>query len=137
MQAAKLALGLLCGAHISAVQNEPVVGVMKHFGGEVARQHPLHTEWGGARRRHESDAVAHSEDVCIYCHGRLMEDDAEHDVGCLASHTGQAGELLHGRGHLAAVFALEHGGHPHQVSCLVVGVGYALDVFVDDFGRGK
>ena len=43
MQAAKLALGLLCGAHISAVQNEPVVGVMKHFGGEVARQHPLHT----------------------------------------------------------------------------------------------
>ena len=70
---------------------------------------------GVAGITHESDAVAHSEYMCVYSHGRLVEYDRLDDVGCFASHSGQFDQFFKGTGHFAVKVTHQHSCHAYQV----------------------
>ena len=48
----------------------------------------------GAGLRNQSDAVAHAEHMCIYCHGRFVEYYTLNDISRLASHSRQFNQFL-------------------------------------------
>lgn len=48
----------------------------------------------GAGLRNQSDAVAHAEHMCIYCHGRFVEYYTLNDISRLASHSRQFNQFF-------------------------------------------
>lgn len=86
----------------------------------------------------EPQAMAHTVDVCVYCHCWLSEPDSLQYVGCFAAHARQTGEFFGGGGHLAVEIAHEHAGHLDQMLSLGVGIAHGSDVFenVVDAGFG-
>ena len=135
-ESAPLAFGGAGGAGVSAVKYEPVVGVGYDAGGEVACELFFDCEWCGALLADEAYAMADAEDVGVNGHFCFAEYDGLYDVGGLASYTGETFELFAGGGDLALVFGYETLCHAYEVACLVVGVGYAAYVLVDNFGCG-
>lgn len=75
----------------------------------------FYTERSRAGITHESDAVAHSEYMCVYSHGRLVEYDRLDDVGRFASHSGQFDQFFKGTGHFAVKVTHQHSCHAYQV----------------------
>ena len=55
--------------------------------GNVFHQMHLGGIGSGTGRGHQSDAMAHPEDVGIYGHGRFVEHDTLNDIGRLSSYT--------------------------------------------------
>ena len=121
-QPAGFALGLAGDAGVAAVEDEPVVGDGDERVGDVARELFLDTVGGGAARRDEAQAVAHTEDMGVDSKGGLAPHDGLDDIGGLAPHTGQAHELFQRVGDRASEVAHEHLRHAHQVTGFVVGV---------------
>ena len=94
------------------------------------------SQWGGAGRWHQSDAVAYPEDVGVYGHGGFVEYHALNDVGCLPAHSRSLGELFQGIGHVALEVLDQHLCHAYQVLGFVVGIADAADVFEYHFRCG-
>ena len=129
----KLAFGAVrsaARAHISAVQQQPVVSVGKAICRNVLHQNALHLERRVSRFGHESEPVAHSVDMRVYRHCRLTKRHRLHHVGRLAPHSGQLQQVVESPWHLAAKVLHYHSGEFHQVPCLGIGIRHAFHVFI-------
>lgn len=113
-----------------------MVCIMDNLGRKISGEHTFYAEGRGAGGWYQSEAVTYSEDMRVDSHGGLMKDDTQNHVGGLASYTGQTGQVLNGGGYFSSIFVMEHGGHPHQMTCLVVRVGDTADVIIDYLGCG-
>ncbi len=82
------------------MEEEPVVGVLRVFGGDELFQSRLH--FPDILPRGKARPVADPEDVGVDGHGGLVEDDVEHDVRCLAPHPAQLHQLFPSRRKLSA-----------------------------------
>ena len=82
-------------AGVSAVEDEPMMGVGNLFFREMTGKHLLDAEWCLTGIRHESQPMADAEDVGIDCHPCLAPDDTQHHIRGFASNTRKFGQLLH------------------------------------------
>ena len=128
------AVGLLGLAHIAAVKQNPMMGVEAQRGGDVARERLLDLERRLATR--QAYAPRHAKHVSVDGYRRLAKHGPKHYVGCLAAHTGQAGEFGHRAGHLTAEVLNEFYGQVVQVARFAVGVRHTFDVLEDIVGTG-
>lgn len=134
-ESAFLALGFAGRAGVSPVENEPMVGAWDERRRDVAHQFSLDGIGCGASWRDKADAMGNTEDVGIYSHGGFVEGYALNDVGRLATYAGKFQQVLHRLWNLTAEVGQKHSRHAYEVLSLVVGIGYAFDVFVDNFRR--
>ena len=80
--------------------------------------------------------MGQAEHVGVHREGGDAESEGQDDVGGFAADPGQAGQFLHGVGHLAAEAAFDHAAGVDDVD----GLGFkaaAFDVFVDGFRLGR
>ena len=100
-------------------------------GWDVAHEFLLYLQWCICRLGHESQTVAHTIYMSVDGHCRLSERHCLHHIGCLAAHTGQTQQTVKIVRHFATIIALYHARQLYKMSCLGVGIAYALDILVD------
>ncbi len=119
------------GAHVAAVQDQPVVGVEQVVLGHAPQQRLLDLQHVLARR--EPGAVGQPEDVSVDRHRRLAEDGVEHHVGGLAADAGQGLERLALGRDLAAVAFEQQARQRERVLRLVAEQADGLDAVGNAF----
>ena len=117
LTAQALHLGRARGAHVAAVQDQPVVRFHPVGRRHALEQLQLHLQRVAPRR--QAGAVAHAEDVGVHRHRRLAEGHVEHHVGRFAAHAGQLLQRLARMRHLAAMLAQQDLASQQQVPRLV------------------
>ena len=130
------AVGRAGGADVAAVEDEPVMSRRDIGCRDVTDELLLDAVGRGASVRDEAETVTDTEDMGVDSHGWLVPHDGLHDVGCLAPYAGQTYELVQRIGNLSSKVADEHACHADEMACLIVGIGYGLDVFENLLGRG-
>ena len=105
-----------------------MVSFRHDFFGDVFHQLFFYGQWGSTALGYQSDAVAHPENVCVYCHGSLVEYHALNHIRRLSTHAGQLGQLFQGAGYFTSEVLDQHLRHSHQMLSLVVRVTHAFDV---------
>ena len=104
------------------------------FGGQCHAQLPFHLQRIGAAVRN-TEAARDADTVGIADIGRLVVDIAEDEVGGLAAHAGQGGELFHGGRHIPLIFFCNDAAGFHDVFGLR-GEAAAFYIGIKDFRGG-
>lgn len=86
--------------------------------------------------RHKAQPPGHADAVGVGHHGGQVENIAAYQVRAFAPDAGQAQKVLHGLGHLAAVFVDEHPAHGGQVPRFAAAQPAGLYNGLDGFGLG-
>src|SRR5258706_16233852 len=97
---AYLAARLACQTGVTAVQDQPVMGMQLEFGGNHALKAKLHLERRIARGK--TGSIGNTEHVRIDRHGGFAISHVEHDVGSLAAGPAPPFKFVAGAGPLSA-----------------------------------
>jgi hypothetical protein len=90
-------------ASVSAVKNEPMMGVWNLFLCEMADEHLFHRKRSGAGIGHEPKPVTDAKDVCIDCHPCFAPNDTQHNIRGFASNSRKFSQLLQVLRHFSAI----------------------------------
>lgn len=112
------AVGRPCNTGVTAMQNQPVMGVFQKFLRHVLEQFPFNLQWRLAGRK--TGAVGNPENVGIDSDRWLTECRVEHDIGSFSAHAGQGLEFRPATRNLAIMFFQQYPAGAHDVGCFGV-----------------
>ena len=105
-------------ADVTAMQNQPMMGIRQHLAGEMLHQRSLRSGYI-LRVLGQADPVRYAKHMRIDRHGGLIEGHRHHHVGRLSTHAGQALQILQIIGHYPTKVIHQGLGHAQQVLGLV------------------
>ena len=120
------AIGFARLAHVTAVQNEPVMGVAFPFRRNGTEEFVLDLARGFACG--QAGAVGKAKDMGVHGDGRLPPDRVEDDVGGFATNSGQGLQGFPVTGHVIAEGVAQDRAELDDVACLAVEETDRLDV---------
>ena len=89
-----VAVCLSGGAHVSSMEEKPVMGETQLFFRDITTETLLYLQRGVVAIVDQSYAMTDPINMSIYRHGTLSESHRKHHVGCLASYARQRDEFV-------------------------------------------
>ena len=105
------------GADVAAVEENPVVGVWEELGRDAGEEALFDGFGGGAFG--QADFWGDAQEMGVYGHCGLMENNVQYYVCGFAAYAGEGHELFTGRWDFAAKIRNELLGKAHYVFCFI------------------